>query len=135
MSTSYRKGALQIIAESTFHVEPGIFVYTKVSEVPAGEEHFLVTRDADEITVVTRIENLASLALIERNKDDYRLIAMNVSVPFYSLGFLATVSDAIASKGLNVLIVSTYSKDYLLIKAGAFEQAEQALIDLGCKKL
>ena len=136
MSTNYSKGALEIIAASTFHVEPGIFVYAKVSEMPlAGGGHFLVTCDADEITVVTRHEKLESLALIERNKDDYRLIAMNVSVPFYSVGFLATVSDAIASNGLNVLIVSTFSKDYLLIKTEAFDLARRALLALGFSEI
>lgn len=135
MTSSYSKGALEIIAESSFHVEPGLYVYTKVSETPASGDHFLVTRDADEITVVTRDVNVDQLKLIERNKDDYRLIAMNVSVPFYSVGFLATVSDAIAGKGLNVLIVSTYSKDYLLIKKDVLEKAKQALLDLGFKEV
>lgn len=120
-----------IIHQSTFEVQDGIFVYTKVKTLPKAENHFLVSQDKDEITAVTLEENLNDLDLIERNKEDYKLIALNVSAPFYAVGFLATVSNAIAKKGMNVLIVSTYSKDYILIKKENLEDARQALIDLG----
>lgn len=71
------------IAASTFEIQKGRYVYAKVSEVPSLSNHFLMTRDAHEITVVTREENLDSLKIIERNKESYTLIALNVSMPFY----------------------------------------------------
>ncbi len=123
-----------IIRQSTFKVENGIFVYSKVNTLPKTGNHFLVSQDKDEITVVTLEENLGDLDLIERNKEDYKLIALNVSVPFYAVGFLATVSNAISKRGMNILIVSTYSKDYILIKKEKLEDARKALIDLGFKE-
>ncbi|MDO8668815.1 MAG: ACT domain-containing protein [Candidatus Buchananbacteria bacterium] len=125
----------KIIKESTFKVEEGKFVYAKVSKVPNIENHFLVSRDADEITVVTKEENLSELDIKERNKDFYRLIAINVSIPFYSVGFLATVSQAIAEKSMNILIVSTYSKDYIMVKDDRLEDAKSVLLKLGFKEL
>ena len=91
----------------------------------------MVSQDKDEITVVTSEENLKDLDLAERNKEDYKLIALNVSAPFYSVGFLAAVSSAIAKKGMNILIVSTYSKDYILIKKQKLQDARQVLTSLG----
>jgi len=121
----------KIIKESTFRVEEGKFVYAKVSKVPSTENHFMVSKDVDEITVVTKEENLSELTLVERNKDFYRLVALNVSIPFYSVGFLATVSQAIAKEGMNILMVSTYSKDYILVKNDKIEKAKSVLLKLG----
>jgi hypothetical protein len=131
MNSTYSKSAAEVIAKSSFQIEKGIYVYAKVSAATNDNDHFLVANDADEITIVTREENLAALSLIERNKDDYRLIKLTVFVPFYSVGFLATVSDAFASKGMNILIVSTYSKDYILVRAEHVKIAEDTLLMLG----
>lgn len=73
----------KVIEESTFSLEEGTYVYAKVNSINTIEDHFLVSKDKNEITVVTEAENLSRLDLIERNKDDYSLIALNVSVPFY----------------------------------------------------
>lgn len=123
----------QIIQQSSFEVEDGVYVYTKVSSKPT-TNHFLVTQDKDEITVVTTEDKLGELDLIERNNDDYKLISLNVSVPFYSVGFLATVSSAIAKEGMNILIVSTYSKDYIMVKEDKLEQVRKVLLELGFKE-
>lgn len=125
----------KIIKESTFKAEEGRFVYAKVLKAPSIENHFMVSKDADEITVVTKEKNLQELDLKERNKDFYRLIGLNVSIPFYSVGFLATVSQAIAKEGMNILIVSTYSKDYIMVKDGRLEDAKSVLLDLGFEEL
>jgi len=124
-----------ILQASSFQIEAGRFVYAKVAQVPDADVHFMICQDADEITVVTKEENVEGLKLIERNKDTYKLIALNVSVPFYSVGFLAAVSGAIAAAGMNILIVSTYSKDYILIKDDQIENARTALHKLGLQEI
>lgn len=123
------------INESTFKIEEGRFVYAKVLKAPSIENHFMVSRDVDEITVVTKEKNLSELDIKERNKDFYRLIGLNVLIPFYSIGFLATVSQAIAKEGMNILIVSTYSKDYIMIKDDRIEDAKSVLLRLGFSEL
>ena len=128
--TTMRQQLNDIIHASSFSIEDGMFVYAKVKSWP-DENHFMVTKDGDEITVVTQSENVTTLDLIERNKDDYRLIALNVAIPFYCVGFLARISQAIADSGMNILIVSTYSKDYVLVKADQLEDARDTLLKLG----
>jgi len=123
----------EIIRNSSFVVEEGRFVYAKVKSVSYIDNHFMIAKDSDEITVITKEENLNKLDLIEKNKDFYRLIALNVLVPFYSVGFLATVSGAIAKEGLNVLIVSTYSKDYIMVKEDCLEKVRLVLLSLSFK--
>ncbi|MFH1832822.1 MAG: ACT domain-containing protein [Candidatus Levyibacteriota bacterium] len=121
----------KIIESSSFVVHEGRFIYTKVKTAPEVNNHFLVSKDSDEITVITKEENLLELDLIEKNKDIYSLIELRVSVPFYPVGFLAAVSSAIASKRMNVLIVSTYSKDYFLVREEHEEKTIQVLMELG----
>lgn len=124
----------KIIKESTFEIQAGRYIYAKVVNFPAPENHFMVSKDVDEITVVTKEENLNKLNLIEKNKDFYTLISLNVSIPFYSVGFLATVSSAIAKSGMNILIISTYSKDYILVREDCTEKAKNVLLELGFKE-
>lgn len=133
--SQYSEETQKIISNSTFEIQPGIYVYAMVHSMPESDEHFLVSKDDDEITVVTKAEYVKKLKLIERNKDDYCLIALNVSVPFYSVGFLATVSTAFAEKGHNILIVSTYSKDYVMVRNDLRKDAEKILLSLGLKRL
>jgi len=124
----------KIIKESTFKIEKGKFIYAKVSKIPNSENHFMVSKDKDEITVITKEENIPELSLIERNKDLYRLIALNVSIPFYCVGFLSVISQAIARGNMNILIISTYSKDYILIKDDKIKNAKSVLLKLGLKE-
>ena len=124
----------QMITRSTFQVIGNDFVYTKVKELPGDGAHFMVTKDEDEITVVTKQGNIEKLAVLERNKDTYALISLNVSVPFYSVGFLATVSSSVASEGMNILIVSTYSKDYIMVREDNLEKTKKVLLNLGFKE-
>lgn len=131
MSTDINDEVQKIIRGSRFVIEPEIFVYTKVATYPKEGGHFFVSQDTDEITVVTTIDKLEELDLIERNKEDYKLLALEVSVPFYSVGFLAVVSNAIAREQMNILLVSTYSKDYLLVKQDDLPKTEQILLSLG----
>jgi len=128
------KDLQEVIRQSSFEVQKGRFVYAKVKTVPDLGKHFMISRDKDEITVVTEEKNLSELDLIEKNKDFYKLISLNVSVPFYSVGFLATVSGAIAQAGMNILIVSTYSKDYILVREDKLQKAEEVLLSLGFKQ-
>ncbi len=121
----------EIIKNSSFGVADGVYVYARVATAPKSADHFMVTLDNDEITVVTTEDKLGSLDLIERNTENWRLIALHVSAPFNSAGFLAAISQAIADHNIVVLIISTYSKDYLLVRQEDLEETKKALTALG----
>ena len=62
---------------------------------------------------------------------DYKLIEFKPAVPFQTVGFLAKIAEVIANQGMNILIVSTFSKDYIMIKEELLEKGIQALKNTG----
>ena len=119
----------EVIRSSRAVVRKGRFAYLKAREVGSGD-HFLVARDEDEVTVVTEEANVGDLAY-DSDVKWFSLIEIRVSLPFVAKGFLAAVTGAIAGKDLNVLVVSTFSKDYLLVREESLQTAVGALEELG----
>lgn len=125
----------EILIKATFKVQDGRYLYTKVKLFPKNSNYFAVMADKDEITVVSKEENIGELALVEKNKDYWKLIETDPVIPFYVVGYLAAMSNAIAKKGINVLIISTYSKDYLLVVEETIGKTVEALIGLGMRRI
>ena len=117
-----------IIARSPVRVQPGRYSVAKCSAVPAGE-FFMVARDADEGTVIAEEGRLPSE--VQEGRGGYRLVGLAIATPFEGVGFLAAASGAVAGAGLNVLIVSTFSKDYLLLKEESVAAGLAALAAAG----
>lgn len=93
--------------------------------IPLGQ-HFLVSKDKDEVTVVTE-ERYVNGVPHKKSVQWFRLLEIKVSLPFVAVGFLAKVTKTIADKQLNVLIVSTFSKDYALVREETANVAIEAL--------
>jgi hypothetical protein len=120
----------ETIRNSPVRVVPGRYAVVKCAGVPAGFSYFMVARDADEITVIAEESEVLELQALEV-ENGYTLLEIKVAAPFQGVGFLATVSGAIAAAGLNMLIVSTYSKDYILLKEETATLGIQALSSAG----
>ena len=127
------KKLLEMFTKSTFSISNENYYYVKVAKIPVLQNHFLVSQDSDEITVVTKEANLEELKIIEKNDNKWRLVTLNLDTPFMA-GTLAAVNSACAEKGLNNLVVSTYSKDYLFIKESQVDQIKEILLSLGFKQ-
>lgn len=93
----------------------------------------MVAKDGDEITVVTEGQDLAKLKVIEKNRNAWKLIALKLAKPFMA-GTLAAINTACAKNSLNNLVVSTYSKDYLLVKKSQLKKVKAALSRLGFRE-
>lgn len=119
-----------VIRTSTVTVQPGLYAYLQVQTLAESGAHFLVARDRDEVTVVTEERNVARTEHQGEVKW-FKLIEIRVSQPFVAKGFIAAITTALAGCGLNVLVVSTYSKDYFLVREEAITSAISALKDLG----
>lgn len=120
----------EAIPKSIVTVMNGTYVYVKTDNVENDNDHFMVSKDKDEITVVTKKENIKDLNVLEL-VEDYKLIEFKPVVPFQTVGFLAKIAEVIANQGMNILIVSTFSKDYIMIKEEELEKGVQALKDTG----
>ncbi len=125
----------RVIERSTFRLKHGKFVYAKVRKIPEHGRHFMISSDNDEITVVTLEENIKQLELEERRGENYSIIELNPSMPFYTVGLLAAVSGAIAKFGISLLVISTYSKEYVLVNEKYANAARNALSMIGLKEL
>ena len=119
----------EVIKTSTVIVHAGRYAYLKAKGKQSGD-HFLVSQDKDEVTIVTEEGNLESVNYDSAEKW-FKLIEIQVSAPFVATGFLAKVTGAIAAKNLNLLVVSTFSKDYILVREEEHEIALQALSEAG----
>lgn len=123
-----------IIASSSFTVHDGRWIYARVGGEPKLADCFMLSRDKDEVTAVFEETKAKRFEILEQNKDLRKLIEIKVSAPFYAVGFLAAITEAISAKGCNNLIVSTYSKDYVLVTDAHFPTAQQALTELGLQE-
>jgi len=121
----------KVIKSSPVVIHKGRYAYLKSKEKGLND-HFLISQDKDEITIVTEEGNLHSLRYEEEVKW-FKLFEFKVSMPFLAPGFLAKITETVADKGLNILIVSTFSKDYALIKEENFKTAMEALETVGFK--
>lgn len=117
------------IKNSEIIVHRGRFAYLKTTETEIGN-HFLICRDQDEITVVTEEKNLESTKYSQDVKW-FKLIEIKVATPFLAKGFLAKVSKTIADQDMNILIVSTFSKDYILLNEKDWQIGINALKEIG----
>ena len=119
----------EVVRTSQVIVHGGRYAYLKAKTKQPGD-HFLVAQDKDEVTIVTEESNLGNIDYDKAEKW-FKLIEIQVSAPFVATGFLAKVTGTIAHKNLNLLVVSTFSKDYILVREEEHEVALQALSEAG----
>ncbi|MFA7245353.1 MAG: ACT domain-containing protein [Candidatus Magasanikbacteria bacterium] len=120
----------EVIQSSEVVVHKGRYAYLKATQETSFDGHFLVSKDKDETTVVTEEANLFK---VKYDKDEkwFKLFEIKVSLPFLAKGFLARVTKTVSDEGLNVLVVSTFSKDYILVREETYKQAMEALTKIG----
>ena len=119
-----------VIHSSRIVVHKERYAYLRAAALTETGNHFLIARDQDEITVVTEEKNLPMISFKQQVKW-FKLVEVRVSKPFDAVGFIARITRAIADCGLDILVVSTFSKDYFLIREKEIDVAVTALRDLG----
>ena len=116
----------EVIERSPVVLRPGTYCVARTSAISDAADHFMVVRDGRETTVITREGNIGGLDSADVRRG-YSLIEIRIATPFEGVGFLATVCRAIAGAGLNILVVSTYSADYILLKTNEADTGLEAL--------
>ena len=72
----------------------------------------------------------ALAAALER-EDGWRGMRIDGTLDFSLTGVLAPIATLLAEQKIGIFAVSTYDTDYLFVKAGALEQAAEALRGAG----
>ena len=124
------------INSSPFVLHPQRYTVLQVQECSNPQPHFLVTHEAEEVTVITTEEQRALLqSEILHEQAWFQLIEFKMFTPFETPGFLAAIASQLASRHLNILLVSTFSKDWLLLKEEDLEAGLSSLHELGFQQV
>ena len=121
-----------VIKTSSILIHPSRYIYLKTTDKNLAN-HFFVSQDKDETSIVTEEKNLNSVKYSD-SVGWFKLIEIKLSVPFLQ-GFLSRVIKPIADAGFNTLIVSTFSKDYILIKENNIKEVTIILKQMGFKEV
>lgn len=121
----------EILCSSTYDILEGFYNIAKVESDFVCSEIFMTVVDDLETTVIYK-SGTAIKGVIEE-KNNYRLVGINVSIPFFSPGFIAKISDSLAKKGVSILVVSTFSRDYFIVSNENLSVAVNEIENLGIK--
>ena len=122
-----------MIEDSTFRFA-GTYRFVSARAVGHPEQHLMITRDAYETTVVTTEELLGDVEVLDINADRGLLLAIDCANPFYCVGFIAKISAALSGAGMDILVVSTFSCDWVFVKEGDGPRAAELLRSLGFRE-
>ena len=128
---TYKEKLEPVIATSWFTVDEATYVYASVAEVKEPEKHLLVVRDGTEITVATDINHLPLPHCLHVNKEQWKLINIRCGNPFYCVGFIAAITDALATAGIDIVIISSFSNDLILVMQQDLERSVEVLVEIG----
>lgn len=97
------------------------------------KEAFAAIQDKNEITTIIERGKLSKEVVIDVDEDDWRIITFDMILPMDLVGFIAKISGAIAEEGVNILYISSYSTDHLLVQEKDLKKAVAKLKKLGCR--
>ena len=102
-----------VIAASTFRFA-GTYRWVSVRAIGDPARHLMIARDEKETTVVTN--DLDDLDVLAVNPDRWMLVSIDCAQPFYCVGFIAKLSTMLSGAGLDILVLSTFSRDWVFVK-------------------
>ncbi len=121
----------EVIDASWFTVEAGTYIYTRVQQIQHPEKHLAIINDLAELTVVTLEENLSLLGPYECNKERWKLLNIRCGKPFYCVGFIAAITGALAQQGIDIVLMSSFSNDLVLVMDNNLTQSIEIIKELG----
>jgi hypothetical protein len=120
----------EIIKKSPIKLYSGRYAVVKCNKLPVIDALFMISNDGEEITAISEENNLKNISYDFVEKW-FKIISIDVSTPFHGVGFLAAISNKIAEKGINILIISTFSKEFILLKEEDTNQGMKLLKKMG----
>jgi hypothetical protein len=129
--TGARKSVSDLLRETKLEVAPATYVViglqhqdwqrllTDPELSPRADAPFMIFRDTREVTLVIedadwqRIRHAARDARVETG---YRLVTLDIELPWSTVGYFARVTEVLAAAGISLGALSAFSRDHLLIK-------------------
>jgi hypothetical protein len=97
---------------------------------PRAESNFMLLRDQFEVTLLLEEDDWRAMRHAARDakvEAGFRLVTLDVELPWNVVGFLARVTELLAEAGVAVGALSAFSRDHLLIKQDDLGKALRVL--------
>ncbi len=97
---------------------------------PRAESNFMLLRDPFEVTLLLEEEDWRAMRHAARDarvEGGFRLVTLDVELPWDVVGFLAHVTALLGAGGVAVGALSAFSRDHLLIKQDELGKALRVL--------
>lgn len=97
---------------------------------PRAESIFMLLRDPFEVTLLLEEDDWRAMRHAARDarvEAGFRLVTLDVVLPWNVVGFLAHVTEILANEGIAVGALSAFSRDHLLIKQDDLGKALRVL--------
>ena len=120
----------KFIKTCSFYIWEESFAIVKARKTCS--DAFATIVDKNEITLVIEQRKVNQKEVIEIEKN-WKILTFDVVLPFDLVGFLATISKALAKERIPIYSISAYSTDHILIKKINIVKAKETLKKLGCK--
>lgn len=132
----------ELLGRTRVEVAPGSFFVVGMSHEewtrllenpelsPRPDVPFMLLRDAHEVTLLVEEEDwrpMRHAAREARVEGGFRLVTLDVELPWDTVGYLARVTEILAGAGVSVGALSAFSRDHLLIKQDDLAKALRAL--------
>ena len=97
---------------------------------PRAQSTFMLLRDPVEVTLLLEDEDWRAMRHAARDakvEGGFRLVTLDIELAWNVVGFLARVTEVLASAGVSVGALSAFSRDHLLIKQDDLGKALRVL--------
>jgi len=97
---------------------------------PRAQSTFMLLRDPLEVTLLLEDEDWRAMRHAARDakvEGGFRLVTLDIELAWNVVGFLARVTEVLASAGVSVGALSAFSRDHLLIKQDDLGKALRVL--------
>jgi len=136
------KDVAELLRRARVEVAPGKFVLVGMRREewrrllespelsPRPDAPFMLLSDPFEVTLLLEEEDWRAMRHAARDarvEAGFRLVTLDVELPWDVVGFLARVTEVLAGAGVAVGAVSAFSRDHLLVKQQDLGRALRAL--------
>jgi hypothetical protein len=97
---------------------------------PSTDAPFMLMRDASEVTMMLEVSDWERIRHAVRDakvETDYRLLTLDVVLSWNVVGYLARITEILAAANISVGVLSSFSRDHLLIKQADLGNALKVL--------
>jgi hypothetical protein len=97
---------------------------------PKADAPFMILRDPHEVTLVIEDDDWQRIRHAIRDarvETDYRMVTLDVVLPWNVVGYLARITEILAAANISVGALSSFSRDHLLIRQADLGVALKAL--------